>query len=164
MRTPARPLLLILCLSPIAACTPEPANPPGAGSETVTAATLGQQSVRPVTEYLAEEPYASASPELGRRLLMQCRACHTLDAGGAHMLGPNLNGVFGRNAGSVEDFDYSDALASADFTWTPRALEAWLQRPNRFLPGNRMTFAGVPHAADRDALIAALLKETGAKQ
>lgn len=161
MRAPAVSLLLLLLLLH-AACTPEPENPPGDEDEAVTAATLGRQSVLPAAEYLAEEPYASASAELGRRLLMQCKACHTLDAGGAHLLGPNLHGVFGRTAGSVDDFDYSDALARAGFTWTPRALDAWLATPNRFLPGNRMTFAGVPNAADRDALIAALLQETTA--
>lgn len=151
----------VLCLF---ACVPEPEHPADEGGDALTAATLGRQTVRPTSEYLAEGRYADASIALGKRLASQCKACHTLHAGGPHMLGPNLHGVFGRRAGRVDDFDYSDALGTADFAWTPRALDAWLARPDRFLPGNRMVFAGIPHAADRDAVIAVLLEETAAVQ
>ena len=78
------------------------------------------------------------------------------------MIGPALYGFFGADAGSHEGFEYSPALRSADFVWTPRALDAWLAQPGRFLPGNRMTFAGVSRQADRDALIAYLMEVTTA--
>ena len=76
------------------------------------------------------------------------------------MIGPNLFGFFGNEAAAVEGFDYSQALSEADFTWTPRALDAWLAEPSRFLPGNRMTFAGVSGESDRANLIAYLLVAT----
>lgn len=74
------------------------------------------------------------------------------------MLGPNLHGFFGRRAGSAPDFDYSPVLREASFVWTPRALDAWLAQPARFLPGNRMSFTGVHDAGDRASLIAYLLE------
>ena len=51
-------------------------------------------------------------------------------------------------------------MRDADFIWTPEALNAWLAQPGRFLPGNRMTFAGVLRQSDRDDLIAYLLDVT----
>ena len=76
------------------------------------------------------------------------------------MIGPSLFGFFGTTAGSRDDFHYSPVLREADFSWTPRALDAWLAQPGRFLPGNRMVFAGVHRPGDRDDLIAYLLHVT----
>ena len=126
----------------------------------VTAATLGEQSVRPVIEYLDESPYATADQTNGARQAQVCRACHSFDAGGANMMGPALHQFFGTVAGSREGFKYSDVLRNAGFVWTPRALDAWLLQPGRFLPGNRMVFAGVSSASDRNDLIAYLLDVT----
>ena len=66
--------------------------------------------------------------------------------------------MFGRPAGTSPGFDYSPALASAGFVWTPAALDAWLAAPSQFLPGNRMAFAGIQRESDRNALIAYLLR------
>ncbi|MDJ0711404.1 MAG: c-type cytochrome [Woeseiaceae bacterium] len=128
----------------------------------LTAATLGEQTVLPVEEYLAAAPYADADRTQGERQAQICRACHSLDKGGPTMVGPALHGFFGARAGAGEGFPYSEALREADFVWTPRALDAWLAQPGRFLPGNRMTFAGVMQQEDRDALIAYLLEVTTA--
>ena len=76
------------------------------------------------------------------------------------MIGPSLHGMFGMAAGSSDTFDYSEALRDAGFIWTPRALDAWLKQPGRFLPGNRMVFAGVLDEGDRNDLIAYLLQAT----
>lgn len=126
----------------------------------LTAATLGEQSVLSPAEYLSAAPYAGADRERGRRQAQLCRACHSLEKGGANMIGPNLHGFFGERIGIREGFDYSEAIREADFVWTPRALDAWLAQPAAFLPGNRMTFAGVNRQSDRDALIAYLLEVT----
>ena len=126
----------------------------------LTAATLGEQDVLAPAEWLAAEPYATADREAGEDQARVCRACHSLESGGPNMIGPNLYAFFGREAGGVADFQYSQAFASADFVWTPRALDAWLSQPGRFLPGNRMSYPGLARQADREALIAYLLEAT----
>ena len=79
------------------------------------------------------------------------------------MTGPNLHGVFGRKAGSRPRYAYSNALRSADFTWDAEKLDHWLQNPRTFLPGNKMTFPGLPDAMDRRDVIAFLKVETSYK-
>ncbi len=147
-------LLLSGCGGESGSATEKAAEPP------LTAATLGEQSLLSAAEHLQSPPYADADRQRGQRQAQLCRACHSFEEGGANMIGPNLHGFFGEQVGSGEGFDYSEAIREADFVWTPRALDAWLARPASFLPGNRMTFAGVNRQADRDALIAYLLEAT----
>lgn len=157
--------IIVLTAALLTACSQDggiadapPALPP-------TAALLGEQSVKSVAEYLAEPRYGEADVKNGEREAVLCRACHTLERGAATMIGPNLFGMFGKRAGFAANYDYSSALADADFIWTPRALDAWLAAPHRFLPGNRMTFPGISNAQARNDLIAYLLNislESGA--
>ena len=122
-----------------------------------TAATLGEQVVLSVEEYLASAPYSDADRSSGEKRAQVCRACHSFDRSGSHMIGPALHGFFGSEVGSRSGFEYSAVMRNADFVWTPEALNAWLAQPGRFLPGNRMAFAGVLKQGDRDELIAYLL-------
>ena len=146
-----------------AGCSDDSATSGDGAAEALTAATLGEQSVMTAAEYLAQPPYAAADRDNGQRLAQMCKACHTVGRGGVHMIGPNLFGFFGKPAGSAERYAYSAALQEADFAWTPRALDAWLARPARFLPGNRMSFPGVSSASDRADVIAYLLEATSAQ-
>lgn len=129
-------------------------------SAVLTASTLGEQTVQSAAEYLQAAPYVSADISNGGRQAQICKACHSLQEGGANMIGPALFGMFGQAAGKNAGFSYSSALKEADFVWTPRALDAWLAQPAQFLPGNRMAFAGVSKKSDRNDLIAYLLRET----
>lgn len=162
------PLAMVLIFLVLAAC-----GPSKSGSSTdeasleparLTAATLTEQVVLPTGDYLRIPKYANADAELGQRLAMQCRACHTFEAGGPHLNGPNLHGFFGRPVGAAPGYPYSPALAEAEFLWTPSALDAWLAQPAAFLPGNRMAYVGLNDQSDRDAVIAALLKQTSDSQ
>jgi cytochrome c len=103
---------------------------------------------------------ANADIARGQTLYLQCRACHTLNAGGANKVGPNLHGMFDRKAGLAPGFAYSDALKNSDLTWDLASLDPWLARPSAFLPGNRMVFVGVKKPQDRANLIAFLQRET----
>lgn len=106
-------------------------------------------------------PYNTGDLENGRRQFGLCRSCHTVVEGGPNMTGPNLHGVFGRTAGAVEGYRYSDALQSAGFVWDAERLDAWLANPRTYLPGNRMTFAGLADPQKRLDLIAYLKVESG---
>jgi cytochrome c len=121
---------------------------------------LGEQVVLTAEEYLAIAPYNDADGSRGERQAQICKACHSLDRDGPNMIGPALHGFFGTEVGSRSGFEYSAVMRNADFVWTPEALNAWLAQPGRFLPGNRMTFAGVLRQSDRDDLIAYLLGAT----
>ena len=106
---------------------------------------------------------AAADPDKGQVLFLQCRACHSLEAGGANKVGPNLHGVFGRKAGMAPGYAYSEVLTQASIVWSAETLNEWLTRPSDFLPGNRMVFVGIRKPEDRANLIAYLKRETGAK-
>ena len=126
----------------------------------LSAATLGEQTVLTVAEYLAQDRYVAANRQNGSRQAQICKACHSLEKDGPNMIGPALFEFFGRGVGKQAGFDYSPVMRNANFVWTPRALDAWLAQPGHFLPGNRMTFAGVIRQQDRDDLVAFLLDVT----
>ena len=84
-----------------------------------------------------------------------CGVCHTVEVG-KNKIGPSLAGVVGRKAGSLEGFKYSEAMKNANVTWSDETLDKYLTDPKAFVPGNRMTFAGVKKAEDRKAVIAYL--------
>ncbi len=102
---------------------------------------------------------AEGDPALGKRQIIPCLACHTLDEGGVHKIGPNLHGIFGRMAGTIEGFKrYTDVLKSSDIVWDEEAIDAYIEQPAKFLPGNGMKFVGVKDA-ERRANIIAYMKE-----
>ena len=102
---------------------------------------------------------AAGDPEAGAQAFGACAACHTLEPG-VHRTGPSLAGVFGHKAGTAEGFHrYSNALKSADLVWREDTLSEFLADPQAFLPGNRMTFSGIPDAQARADVIA-YLKDT----
>ena len=107
------------------------------------------------------EPYKSADFNRGKRTFKLCQSCHTLNEGGQNLVGPNLHGIFGREIGAVEGFTYSKAVQDSDIVWTPEILAEWLESPRNFLPGNKMSFAGVRKPEDRTAVIAYIMAETG---
>lgn len=108
-----------------------------------------------------EARLAAANLKRGQLLYMACKACHDVEAGLPHKVGPNLHGVFGRQAGAVADFKYTDALLKSGIAWTPETMDAWLAQPGAMVPGNGMAFAGVANAADRASLVAWLLANSG---
>ena len=106
-------------------------------------------------------PYDEADLDNGRRAFARCRSCHTITEGGPNMTGPNLYGVFGRQAGTHPGYNYSNAVKQAGFVWDAERLDHWLENPRTFLRGTKMSFAGIPDATDRRDVIAFLKVETG---
>jgi len=85
-----------------------------------------------------------------------CVACHALEPG-VNRTGPSLAGIWGREAGSLDGFErYSAELKRVKFVWNEATLDAWLRDPQALVPGNYMTFRGIPDAGQRADLIAFL--------
>ena len=106
---------------------------------------------------------AAANLKRGQLLYMVCKACHDVEAGLPHKVGPNLHGMFGRKAGTAEGFRYTDALVKSGIVWTPETMDAWLKQPGALVPGNGMAFAGIANDADRASLVAWLMANSGAQ-
>lgn len=111
---------------------------------------------------LAGAPAALAQdgdPERGAVLFRQCNSCHVAEPDGPSRTGPNLWGVVGRTAGTLEGTRYSPALREAGengLVWTQEALDGFLEDPRGYIPGSRMSFRGLPDLQDRMDIIAYL--------
>lgn len=95
----------------------------------------------------------------GEAAFARCQACHNIAAGGANQIGPNLFGVVGRPVASHGGFAYSDAMkghTAVDATWTLDALDHFITAPGRYVPGTKMSFAGLRDTPTRVNLIAYL--------
>ncbi|MDA0681712.1 MAG: cytochrome c family protein [Proteobacteria bacterium] len=105
--------------------------------------------------------YASAADvSKGKSVFNKCKACHSLVAA-KNGIGPSLNGIFGRTAGTAANYKYSKAMAGAGtggLVWTEKTISEYLVKPRAYLKGTKMTFAGLKKQSDRENLIA-FLKE-----
>jgi cytochrome c len=104
-------------------------------------------------------PAAAADARRGEDIFRKCVTCHSLEAGGRNRVGPRLAGLFGRTAGSVGDFRYSDALKRSGIVWNDTTLDAYLKDSEAFVPGTKM-YGGLALDADRADLIAYLRRAT----
>ncbi len=98
---------------------------------------------------------AKADPAKGEAIFGKCTACHTITAGGAAGVGPNLHGVLGRAVASTA-FGYSEALKGVGGNWDFEKINKWIASPKKFVAGNKMTFPGISKAEDRADLLAYL--------
>jgi cytochrome c len=98
----------------------------------------------------------AADADQGANIFKRCTPCHTIEPGGPNRVGPNLHGIFGRKAGSLEGYVYSKAMAASDVVWTPETLDRYLADPKALVPGTKMTFVGVKKDDERGNLIAYL--------
>ena len=99
---------------------------------------------------------AEADPGQGARVFRACAACHSLEAN-RNMTGPSLAGVWNRKAGGLASFTrYSDAMKLSGIMWDEQSLDGYLKNPTEFMPGNHMTFPGIPDDKARASVIAFL--------
>ena len=103
-------------------------------------------------------------PARGARAFAKCYACHSIDPAETGLPGPTLHGLFGRRAGSLPDYEFSEAMVEAGrrqgIVWTPETLDRFLADPEGTLPGTLMGFVGLQDAAERRALIEYLQRAT----
>ena len=104
-------------------------------------------------------PAAAQDAEAGKRVFNQCRACHSIEAGGRNGVGPNLHGLFGRKAGTAEGFRYSANLkekAGEGLTWDEGTLRAYITNPKAVLPSGSMSYPGLKNEQQLNDLLAYL--------
>ena len=92
--------------------------------------------------------------EHGKTIFKACATCHATDH--ANRVGPGLEEIIGRKAGTVPGFRYSDAMKKSHLVWDAKTLDAYLESPQKVVPGNRMPYAGLKNPTDRTDLVAYL--------
>jgi cytochrome c len=103
--------------------------------------------------------HAEGDPAQGATVYKKCQACHEVEAE-ENKVGPHLVGIFGREAGSIENFRYSEAMKDSGIVWQDDTITAYLKAPKGYLPGTKMLFAGLKDEEIAD-LLAFLHAETG---
>ena len=89
----------------------------------------------------------------GEKVFKKCSACHMIASDGKNMIGPNLWEVIGRTAGSVSDYKYSKAMVAYGKAWTFEEMNAYLIKPQAYIKGTKMAFAGLRKEKDRASVI-----------
>jgi len=99
---------------------------------------------------------SAQDPAEGEKVFATCKACHQIGEGAKNAIGPELNGVVGRKAGSVAGYSYSDANKNSGITWDESNLAEYLKDPKVKVPGTKMIFAGIKDEKKVQDLIAFL--------
>ena len=99
---------------------------------------------------------SAQDPAEGEKIFATCKACHQIGEGAKNAIGPELNGVVGRKAGSVAGYNYSDANKNSGITWDESNLAEYLKDPKVKVPGTKMIFAGIKDEKKVQDLIAFL--------
>ena len=89
----------------------------------------------------------------GEKVFKKCSACHLVNKGGENKIGPALYGVIGRKVASKQDYKYSKAMAAYDKNWTFEEMNGYLKKPQSYIKGTKMAFAGLRKEKDRASVI-----------
>lgn len=141
----------------LTACGGSESSPSSSSSQNTPSPT-STSAQNPATAPKAIKPLTPA--QRGAKIYARCRACHTLEDGGRHKVGPNLWAVYGAKSASKEGYAYSKAMKAANLTWDAETMDAYLKKPAAYMPGNKMTFIGLKKQEDRDAVQAFLKEKT----
>ena len=137
---------------------PETPAKPGYVVEGVAETTGGGAATAPVAETMPDwgTVLPAADVAAGKTVSGRCEQCHDLSKGGPNKIGPNLYDVVDRQRASHPGFDYSGAMKAKGGTWTYDELFKFLKSPGSYIPGTKMSFAGVSREQERINLIAYL--------
>lgn len=121
--------------------------------------TLRVAAALAVLGLLATGAHADGDAEKGKKVFAKCKACHETSVE-KNKVGPHLKGLFGRAAGSLEGFAYSDAMKASGITWSEETLQTYLKDPKAVVPGTKMVFAGLKKEDDIENILAYLAEAT----
>ena len=89
----------------------------------------------------------------GEKVFKKCAACHSINAGGGNKIGPALYNVIGRKAGAVQEYKYSKAMIAYGKDWSFQEMNSYLIKPQAYIKGTKMAFAGLRKEKDRASVI-----------
>ena len=98
----------------------------------------------------------AAAAKAGETVFAQCRACHQVGDKARNTVGPKLNGLFGRKAGEIEGYNYSEANKNSGITWDEKTFAEYIANPREKMPGTKMAYAGLKDPKRIENLIAYL--------
>jgi len=114
-----------------------------------------------VAVMVAAPVMAEGNAARGERLFnQQCKACHAIEKGAASPAGPNLQGLFGRKAGSGAGYQSSDAMVKSGIVWDDKTLVEYLKDPKGRVPGTKMVYVGLKQEAQQEDMVAFLKQAT----
>ena len=123
------------------------------GLEVASTTASGQEAAKVVEAVDIKALLAMGDLAHGEKVFKKCTACHMIAAGGKNMIGPNLWSVIGRQAGVVSDYKYSKAMIAYGKEWTFEEMNSYLIKPQAYVIGTKMAFAGLRKEKDRASVI-----------
>ena len=123
------------------------------GLETAVASSSSSLETKVVEKVNISQLLSLGDLAHGEKVFKKCSACHMIASGGKNMIGPNLWGVIGRSAGSVSDYKYSKAMAAYAKQWNFEEMNGYLIKPQAYIKGTKMAFAGLRKEKDRASVI-----------
>jgi cytochrome c len=99
---------------------------------------------------LAGSAFAAGDPAAGEKTFAKCKACHQIGETAKNAVGPELNGVDGRKAGSVEGYNFSEPMKASGITWGADSFKEFIKNPKAKVPGTKMVFQGLPVEKDAE--------------
>ncbi|MBN9014407.1 MAG: cytochrome c family protein, partial [Rhizobiales bacterium] len=158
-KTAAAPAPAPAASAPAAKVATAPAAPAPAASPHAHGHDMSKMAQAPAAKPAVVAKVASTAVEgdvaHGRQVFKKCQACHSMQPS-KNLLGPSLAGIVGTKAGEVANYSFSTAMKQSGITWTPEKLDAYLQDPQKVVPGNKMPFPGLKTDSDRTDVIAFL--------
>jgi len=123
------------------------------GLEKATSSLDEVKDVKEVVQVDITQLLAMGDVAHGEKVFKKCSACHMIAADGKNMIGPNLWGVIGRKAGAIDDYKYSKAMLAYAKEWTFEEMNSYLIKPQAYVKGTKMAFAGLRKEKDRASVI-----------
>ena len=117
-------------------------------AESTAATTASAESSIDMSAFLAMGDIAT-----GEKVFKKCKSCHSIKQGGGNKIGPALWNVMFRKVGGIDDYKYSKALTSYGKEWSWEEMNGFLIKPSKWIPNNKMGFAGIKSEKDRASVI-----------
>lgn len=113
----------------------------------------GKPIIKVEKEIPLSELMELADIDRGKKVFKKCASCHNVKKGDGHKVGPNLYKIVGRLQGKAKGFQYSDAMSAMNARWSREAINGFIKKPNEYLVGTKMAFAGLKKPQQRADVI-----------